>query len=262
MQWLAGFIDGDGSILTYKEYVSIEATTGLEDEGILCEIKKMFGGTIKSRSNAKALRWRSRKKEVVIKMIKYLNGNIRNTVRVEQLKKACKFLNIEYKECEEITEKNSYLTGLFDADGTITLSVNNIDKTLNNISGEYGKAQRLINSRGRNQCIIKYTNKNKKDVEMFEQALKIGKINYEETKNGGGAGKVDTKWNWTIKKEEIHKFMEYLKENPLRGKKKKKRFHQLPKYFKLKEMGAHLAEKESKQFKEWINFCNEWYNIN
>ena len=88
------------------------------------------------------------------------------------------------------------------------------------------------------------------------------KINYEETKNGGGAGKVDTKWNWTIKKEEIHKFMEYLKENPLRGKKKKTRFHLLPKYFKLKEMGAHLAEKESKQFKEWINFSNEWYNIN
>lgn len=43
-------------ILVYKDHVSIEATTNIEDEGVLIEIKKEFGGSIKPRSGAKALR--------------------------------------------------------------------------------------------------------------------------------------------------------------------------------------------------------------
>lgn len=47
--------------------------------------------------------------------------------------------------------KNSYLAGLFDADGTITINVWNRNKELNNIRGNYGKAQRLIYSKAHNQ---------------------------------------------------------------------------------------------------------------
>lgn len=40
----------------YKDHVSIEATTSFDDSGILSDIKKKFGGSIKIRSNAQALR--------------------------------------------------------------------------------------------------------------------------------------------------------------------------------------------------------------
>lgn len=279
-QWLAGFIDGDGSILVYKDHVSIEATTSIEDEGILTEIKKKFGGSIKPRSNAKALRWRSRKKNVVIKVINILNGNIYNRIRIEQLKKACIFYKIDYIESKPINfAQSSYLAGLFDADGSISIVSRNNDKKnnmeeernnyitqikrgkgnkdereLTNIPGIYGKVERLINSRGANQCIIKCTNKNKENIEMFKD-LNIGEYYYEENKEK------QVKWHWMIKKNEIYKFLNYLKENPIKGKKKKKRFHLLPEYIRLKSIEAHIAKKESILFKEWTNFCKKWYNI-
>ena len=93
-QWFAGFIDGDGSICVYQDHVSIEATTSFDDDGILSDIKKVFGGSIKARSNANALRWRSRKKDVVIKVLLTLNGLLRNRERLEQFENACKFYNI------------------------------------------------------------------------------------------------------------------------------------------------------------------------
>jgi hypothetical protein len=49
-------MDGDGTIITYNNKISIEATTSIEDEGILIRIKKQFGGSIRPRSNARALR--------------------------------------------------------------------------------------------------------------------------------------------------------------------------------------------------------------
>lgn len=330
--WFAGFMDGDGSILVYKDHVSIEATTSLEDEGILSEIKKIFGGSIKTRSNARALRWRTRKKDVVIKVINTLNGNIYNTLRLEQLKKACLFYNIEFKEkiINDINIKefvnNSYLTGLFDADGSISitclnkerkneegaakaahdylgdlgdigdhgdsqenLNILNISKKpknilkeksinikenelfqqtptlargkggkdskeLTNISGLYGKVQRLIYSKGNNQCIIKCTNKSKINIDMFK-SLNIGKFYFEHNKQN------QTKWHWIIQKKEIYIFLEYLKKFPLKGLKKKRRFHLIPEYIRLKSIKAHLAPEESKLFKEWKNFCIDWYNL-
>ena len=282
IQWLAGFIDGDGSILVYKDHVSIEATTGLEDEGVLTEIKKAFGGSIKPRSNAKALRWRSRKKDVVIKMLNCLNGFLRNTIRVEQFSKACAFYDLSLKTKkafgERLSPDSAYLAGFFDADGTISLSCFSpkskkvcLGPTLllpdkatwnrnNNIPGDFGKVQRLIYSRGHNQCVIKCTNKHRENLEFLCKEYNLGKCFYEkpntsfEEKNYG-------KWHWIITQDEIYDFLNYIKLNPVRGKKKKRRLHLLPKYLKLKQMGAHLADENSIQFKEWKKFCYAWYNI-
>lgn len=259
-EWFAGFIDGDASILVYKDHVSIEATTSMDDNGILSDIKKKFGGSLKPRSNAQALRWRSRKKSVILKILDIINGHIYNDIRLEQLKKACNFLNIEFilpisknLDSENILN-NSYLSGLFDADGSISLNINRkrVDNSLNNLSGKYGKIQRLIYSRGYNQCQIKCTNKNKKNIEIF-RLLNIGNCFYEKNKQG------HEKWHWIIKQDEIPIFLEYIKNNPLRSMKKKHRYHLLPKYFKLKTIQAHIADENSIEFKEWIKFCNEWY---
>lgn len=278
-QWFAGFIDGDGSILVYKDHVSIEATTSFDDSGILSDIKKKFGGSIKIRSNAQALRWRSRKKAVVINVIEQLNGLLYNSIRLGQFQNACAFLNFVcippvlrgYRRNEQFTNSamqskdcifnNAYLSGLFDADGTISLNVHKkkiLNKDLNNLTGNYGKIQRLIYSRGFHQCQIKCTNKYKNNVEIFN-LLRIGSFIQES--NAQKLLRGQEKWHWILKQDEIPVFLEYLKKNPLKGKKKKHRFHLLPTYFKLKTLKAHLAPENSIEFKAWQNFCNQWYKF-
>ncbi|KAL0286971.1 UNVERIFIED_CONTAM: Cytochrome c oxidase subunit [Sesamum calycinum] len=58
-EWLAGIIDGDGSLQVSKQgYASLEITMGLEDLPLLRYIQHMLGGSIKMRSGAKAYRYR------------------------------------------------------------------------------------------------------------------------------------------------------------------------------------------------------------
>jgi heme/copper-type cytochrome/quinol oxidase subunit 1 len=69
-QWLAGLIDGDGSLLTNKKgYISCEITMGLEDEYALRFIQNKLGGSIKLRSGAKALRYRLHNKPGIFNLI-------------------------------------------------------------------------------------------------------------------------------------------------------------------------------------------------
>ena len=128
------------------------------------------------------------------------------------------------------------------------------DESLTNISGVYGKVQRLMYSKGHNQCIIKCTNKEKINIDPF-RSLNAGTFYFEKNKEN------KTKWHWVIKQNEIYIFLNYLKENPLKGTKKKRRIHLIPEYIRLKSIKAHLAKADSILFKEWKNFCIKWYNL-
>jgi len=56
-QWLAGLINGDGSLLVSKAgYPSCEITVALADERILRIIQNKLGGSIKPRSGVQAIR--------------------------------------------------------------------------------------------------------------------------------------------------------------------------------------------------------------
>jgi ubiquinol-cytochrome c reductase cytochrome b subunit len=58
-QWLAGLIDGDGCFLVSKRgYTSLEITVGSKDEEMLNKIKRVYGGSVKPRSNVRAFRYR------------------------------------------------------------------------------------------------------------------------------------------------------------------------------------------------------------
>ena len=89
-QWLAGLIDGDGSfLLSKKGYASLEITMDIRDEHALQIIKNRYGGSIKLRSNAKALRYRLHHKSGLFALIFDVNGQIRNSNRLVQLNKLC-----------------------------------------------------------------------------------------------------------------------------------------------------------------------------
>ena len=130
-QWLAGLIDGDGSfLLTKKGYASIEITMDIRDERALQTVKNVYGGSIKLRSNANALRYRLHNKEGLLNLIYDVNGYIRNPNRLVQLNKICIKYNINLVWPEKLTQNNGWFSGFFDADGTITINKTNLQLTI------------------------------------------------------------------------------------------------------------------------------------
>lgn len=124
--WLAGLIDGDGSfLLSKKGYASLEITMDIRDEHALKIVKNVYGGSIKLRSGAKALRYRLHHNSGLLKLIKDVNGQIRNSHRQVQLNKICQKYEIKFIFPEKLTFNNGWLSGFFDADGTVTINKTN-----------------------------------------------------------------------------------------------------------------------------------------
>jgi ubiquinol-cytochrome c reductase cytochrome b subunit len=100
-------IDGDGSfILSKKGYASLEITMDIRDEHALQIIKNVYGGSIKLRSGANALRYRLHHKKGLIHLIKDVNGEIRNSNRLIQLNKICDIYEINLIYPEKLKHNN------------------------------------------------------------------------------------------------------------------------------------------------------------
>jgi hypothetical protein len=122
-EWLAGLIDGDGSfLLSKKGYASLEITMDIRDEHALQIIKNVYGGSIKLRSNAKALRYRLHHKSGLLLLINNVNGKIRNPNRLVQLNKICDKYDLNFIYPCKLTSNDGWFSGFFDADGTITIN--------------------------------------------------------------------------------------------------------------------------------------------
>jgi len=227
-EWLAGLIDGDGYLGVSKQgYTSCEITLPLEDEKCLQQIKQKFGGSVKLRSGVKAVRYRLHNRIGMINLINSINGNIRNSKRLIQLHNVCSILNIPIQYPINLTLNNSWLSGFFDADGTITYSLKN----------NYP------------QLTISVTNKLLIDVEMYKN-LFGGNIYFDKSQNGY--------YKWSIQsKKDILNFIEYIKNNPSRTIK----FNRLmlcKLYYNLIELKAYKSEIDSINYKAWLSFNKKW----
>ena len=226
-QWLAGLIDGDGSFyLTKKGYASLEITMDIRDEHALQIIKNVYGGSIKLVSGAKALRYSLRHKEGFLALVHDVNGEIRNSYRLMQLNKICLKYEIALIYSDKLTYNNGWLSGFFDADGSVTLNSNN------------------------GQLAITLT---QKTSEILQPLLDIygGSIYIDRTSNN---------FKWYISdKESIINLISYFKQYPPRSL-KKNRLHLIPRCYELKEMGAHKALQETNPLlaKSWGIFKAKW----
>ena len=124
-EWLAGLIDGGGSLLISSSgYASCEITMGLRDEFALQQVKKKLGGSVKLRSGSNSIRYRLHHKKGIQELIDRINGELRNSIRQAQLKKLCSKYSILYKEpILRPSKENGWFGGFFDADGTITITL-------------------------------------------------------------------------------------------------------------------------------------------
>jgi len=225
-QWLAGLIDGDGCF-TYskKGYAGLEITMGIRDEYALQAVKNIYGGSIKLRSNAKALRYRLHHKEGLLRLINDVNGLIRNSYRLVQLNKVCINYDISLILPEELNYDSAWFSGFFDADGSISINKSNWQLSITATQ----KISELL----------------KPLVELYGGSIYID--------NGSSQS---FKW-YITKREDILKLLEYFKENPPKSA-KDKRLHLIDNFYELKDMKAHKASSETLLAKSWLIFYKKW----
>lgn len=160
-EYLAGVIDGDGSLLLSKAGLtggqgSLEITMDARDERCLNYIKhKLGGGAIKPRSGSKSVRFRLHNKKGMLDVVSRLNGLVRYPQRVAQMQRLCEHYGVEYISSFTPDKSSPYFSGIVDSDGTITCSLK-----------KYKHSKVL-----RPQLTISVSSKNLADLELFLQVF-------------------------------------------------------------------------------------------
>lgn len=225
--WLAGLIDGDGCfLLTKKGYASLEITMDIRDEHALQYVKNIYGGSIKLRSNAKALRYRLHHEKGLLDIINDINGYLRSPYRLIQLNKVCLKYNITLLYPSKLDYNNGWLSGFFDADGTVAINMSNLQLSIS--AGQ--KTSELLAPL----------------VDLYGGHIYIDRNSQ------------NFKW-YVTKKEDILKLVEYFKQYSPKSA-KKARLHLIPKFYELKNAKAHIAEENSLLKKSWNGFIESWLN--
>lgn len=226
IQWLAGLIDGDGCfLLSKKGYASLEITMDSRDEKALRAIQNVYGGSIKLRSGVNALRYRLHDKKGLLKLISDVNGHIRNPIRQVQLHSICLKYNIGFIYHTTWIKEDGWLSGFFDADGTITINVTNLQLSI---------------SIGQKSSVIL-----KPLIELYGGYVYIDR-----------SGQGSFKW-YVTKREDILQLIEYFKKYPSRSA-KNSRLHLVPLFYKLKDIKAHKAILQSFSYKKFQVFLKKW----
>lgn len=228
-EWLAGIIDGDGSLQVSKQgYASLEITMGLEDLPLLRYIQHMLGGSIKMRSGAKAYRYRLHNQLGMIKLMNCINGHIRHSARLLQLHRVCQVLDIPVILPITLDAPSNWFAGFFDADGTIGIAMKN----------------RLP------QLSIRVTNKLLQDVESYKVVFG-GNIYFDSSQNGY--------YQWSVQsRKDVIMMLDYFKSSTFRSH-KSRRFFLIEEYYSLYDLKAFKPD--SIHHKAWLAFLDKWNKL-
>jgi len=229
-EWLAGVIDGDGSLqIKDGRYTSLEITMGLEDLPLLRFIQHHFSGSIKLRSGSKSYRYRLTNRPGMIKLVNCINGHIRNSARLPQLHRVCQVLDIPLVTPIKLTADSYWFSGFFDADGTVSFTKNK-------------------ERQGRPKLAIKVANKRIQDVQMFHETFG-GTIQYDATGNGV--------YQWGVESHSgVILMANYLKSHPGHSRKLSRAFL-VEDYFILRKLEAYKVT--SPHHNAWCNFERKWF---
>jgi len=125
-EWLAGVIDGDGYFnLSKKGTARLQIIMDIRDIKALYEIKHKLGGSIRTIANANALRYQLNHKKGLVILLNYVNGLIRNPIRLLQMNKLCLKYGMKLLYPKPLTYNNGWLSGFIDSDGSISLNEQN-----------------------------------------------------------------------------------------------------------------------------------------
>lgn len=225
-QYLAGLIDGDGSLLISKAgYASLEIIMDIHDLQVLNLVKQKLGGSVKRRKESLSFRYRLHHKAGLLEVISRVNGEIRQSNRMVQLQKICTLYQIPYQAPQTLNDNNAWFAGFFDADGTIGYSY----------------------KKGWPQLTVSVSQKSPVDLACFKNVF-------------GGSLRLDSRSNtykWDIySTTDVQNFYKYCRKFPLFSH-KKKRMLLLPRFYRLRTAGAHRSDNPELQ-KVWAEFEKDW----
>jgi len=196
----------------------------IRDEHALQIIKNVYGGSIKIRSGANALRYRLHHKSGLLSLINDVNGHIRNSNRLLQLNKICNKYDLLLIHPLKLNYKNGWLSGFFDADGTITINNNNAQLS---IALSQKTEELLLPLKGLYGGNIY--------IDRVTQTFKL----------------------YFTKREDIFILLDYFKNYPSRSA-KKNRIHLIKNFYELKDLKAHKALSGTLLYKSWQYFKLKW----
>ena len=224
-QWLAGLIDGSGNFyLTKNGYASLEIKMDIRDEHALQIVKNVYGGSIKLVSGTNSLTYSLRHKSGFLSLVNDVNGYVRNSYRLIQLNKICLKYQLTLIYPAKLKYDNSWLSGLFDAQGKLTINCSNGQISLSILQ---------------------------KTSEILQPLLELykGFVYIDRTTQS---------FIWYItKREDILNLVEYFKKHPSRSA-RKNRLHLIHKCYELKDQKANEALPETCLGKSWQYFISKW----
>nr|AAB86934.1 DNA endonuclease [Peperomia obtusifolia] len=229
-EWLAGILDGDGSFqVSNKGYTFLEMTMGLEDLRLLRYIQQQLEcGSMKMRSGAKAYRYRLHNQLGMIKLINYINGNIRHSARLLQLHRVCQVLDNPLILPNTLSAQSNWFAGFFDAEGTIGIAMKH----------------RLP------QLSIRVNNQLLQDVEYFRVVFG-GNIYFSSSQNGY--------YQWSVQsRKDVIMMRHYFKSSTFRSH-KSRRFFLISEYYSLYDLKAF--QPSSMNHKAWLAFLDKWNKL-
>lgn len=229
-QWLAGLIDGDGYFYNLSnKYPSLTIDMERKNMPLLNFIHSRIGGIIMSniKGRPNVVRLTIRKRVHMLDLVNRVNGNIRNSVRVPQLKSVCLVLNVQFLTPTPLTPSNAWFTGFFDADGTIIASFT---------SSFFIK--------------IHVTNKHHSDLESYRSIFN-GSLNAVRTSQG-----VVYAHRWSISsKSDILAMNSYFKLYPPISH-KASRVDMIEEYYGLYNIEAYKFN--SPHYSKWLSLAERW----
>lgn len=125
---MAGLIDGDGFLRSYKNTSELTITFHEMDKPLANQLQAQLGGDVKAVPNKKAVRLYLNSKNAIsgkqtlLELTQGLNGHIRNSARVLQFKEMCLAFQVEYPTAPVLDPSSGYIAGLFCSDGSIFIN--------------------------------------------------------------------------------------------------------------------------------------------
>jgi uncharacterized phage-like protein YoqJ len=225
--WLAGLIDGDGTLsVSKKGYTSCEITLHESEVQTLYYIKSKLSGSVTKR-NSKTYRWRLHSKLGMLQLIHLINGKLKHPNKHKQLSKVCYsgYLGLIVPRLNNnISRHNSWFSGFFDAEGSINCNSTNY------------------------QLSISIRQKNKTILNNIAKTLEIGYVNE------------DKKWEgykyYATSISDLQLIVSYFNNYPLISIPKSTDLITLKRLMFKKQRGDHLLPQSSPKFRAFINLVN------
>nr|YP_025838.1 intronic ORF at intron 4 of cox1 [Moniliophthora perniciosa]AAQ74282.1 intronic ORF at intron 4 of cox1 [Moniliophthora perniciosa] len=175
LEWFIGFVEGDGSIFTYKDNNRISFIITQNESRILYHIKETLGfGIVKYDEGVKSFRFIVSDLPSLTILAHLFNGNLFLKHRIEQLNKWINFLqyksipiNLSSIEPVKISLNDGWLSGFTDAEGCFNVHI----------------TKRLANTVGFNTKLRFILDQNDKyALEILRDLLKTGFVSQRSEK--------------------------------------------------------------------------------